>query len=98
MLSDPFKTYLGDRLGLFSNCNLLELLPKVVGLYSLYVEEEFEARTLLYLSADAFIPEHRTDEYLSREYRRVSTNNFATNLAEFLAVCQMTEAVQLIQF
>src|SRR2546429_3520343 len=33
MLSDPFKTYLGDRLGLFSNCNLLELLPKVDGFY-----------------------------------------------------------------
>jgi len=90
MLSDPFKTYLGDRLGLFSNCNLLELLPKVDGFYSLYVEEEFEARTLLYLSADAFIPEHRTDDYLSREYRQVSTNNFATNLADFLGVCQMT--------
>ena len=98
MLSDPFKTYLGDRLGLFSNCNLLELLPKVDGFYSLYVEEEFEARTLLYLSADAFIPEHRTDEYLSREYRRVSTNNFATNLADFLGVCQMTAPGELFQW
>ena len=98
MLSDPFKTYLGDRLGLFSNCNLLELLPKVDGFYSLYVEEEFEARTLLYLSADAFIPEHRTDDYLSREYRQVSTNNFATNLADFLGVCQMTAPGKLFDW
>jgi hypothetical protein len=53
-LSDPFSDYLGVRLGLLDNCNLLDGLPKVDGFYSLYVREEFETEKMLYLSSGDF--------------------------------------------
>ncbi|HYV30918.1 MAG TPA: hypothetical protein VEO53_07435, partial [Candidatus Binatia bacterium] len=39
LLPDVANTYLGHRLGLYFNCNLLENLPKAGGFYSLYLPE-----------------------------------------------------------
>ena len=98
MLSDPFNTYLGERLGLFSNCNILDGLPKVDGFYSLYVKEEFEARRLLYLSTNTIPARSSNDAALSLEILSISSNRFVTNLADFLVVCQITAPGALFEW
>jgi hypothetical protein len=54
--STPIETLLGQRRTLFSDCNLIERVPKVNGFYSLYLKEEADVRTLLYQTTNAFIP------------------------------------------
>jgi len=44
--------YLGNRLGLFSNCNLLDNIPKLNGFFSLYLREADQIWALLYLSGN----------------------------------------------
>lgn len=46
--SKPLTDYICSRLGLFSNCNLLEEIPKLNGFYSLYLREASEIASLLY--------------------------------------------------
>ena len=48
LLPDVANTYLGHRLGLYFNCNLLEDLPKAGGFYSLYLTEQIETIFALY--------------------------------------------------
>jgi len=67
-LPDPLDTYLGHRLGLYFNCNLLEGLAKVDGMYSLYLREQLRVLFLLY----------------------APTDSYASNLADFLAVSQIS--------
>jgi hypothetical protein len=40
MLSDSYKDYVGRRIALFGNCNLLDNIPTADGFYSLYVREQ----------------------------------------------------------
>jgi len=47
MQTDAFRTYVGHRLGLYDNCNLLENLPKTDGFYSLYLPYESRMRGIL---------------------------------------------------
>ena len=48
--------YIGNRLGLFSNCNLLEDIPKVNGFFSLYLREAHQVCSLLYPPVNANLP------------------------------------------
>jgi len=90
LLSDPYNTYLNDRLGLFSDSNLLDGVPKVDGFFSLYPQEEFEARTALYISTNVLPKNYMNEKFLTAELFHISTNNFAANLADFVGVCQIT--------
>ena len=56
LLSDPGKTLLCHRLGLFSNLNLLEDLPKAGGFYSLYLAAEREVYAQVHLSDKSVLP------------------------------------------
>ncbi|MBU6399229.1 MAG: hypothetical protein KGS61_02835 [Verrucomicrobia bacterium] len=47
-LENPAEYYAFDRLGLFSNCNLLDDVPKVNGFFSLYVRETARVEGLIY--------------------------------------------------
>jgi hypothetical protein len=47
-VSEGLKHYVGHRLGLFSNCNLLDGIPKVNGFYALSLREPNDVRSLLY--------------------------------------------------
>lgn len=40
--------YVGNRLGLFSNCNMLDSIPKVNGFFSLFLRESERVRAYLY--------------------------------------------------
>jgi Bacterial membrane protein YfhO len=51
-VSEGLKQYIGNRLGLFSNCNLLDDIPKLNGFFSLYLREADQVRALLYLSGN----------------------------------------------
>jgi hypothetical protein len=51
--TEPAEIVLGHRRTLFSNCNLIEGVPKVNGFFSLYLKEEADVRTLLYRSTNA---------------------------------------------
>ncbi len=53
---DPLNYYLGLRRSLYSNCNLLDGVPKVDGFFALYVREEAVVRQLLYGGTNAFLP------------------------------------------
>lgn len=44
---DPAEIVLGHRRALFSNCNLIEGVPKLGGFYPLYLKEEAEMRAML---------------------------------------------------
>jgi len=98
LLSDPFNTQLGCRLGLFADCNLLDGLPKVDGFYAIEIKEEFEARETLYLSTNTVPENYMNKDFLSRGIFYVATNNFATNLADFLGVCQITAPGKLFDW
>lgn len=56
LLPDPGKTLLCHRLGLFSNLNLLEDLPKAGGFYSLYLAAEREVYEQVHLSEKSVLP------------------------------------------
>jgi hypothetical protein len=62
LLADPFNSYLGTRLGLSNDCNLLEDIPKVDGFYSLYLREERQVRARLYFSTTTIL--ERLADYL----------------------------------
>ena len=51
-VSEGLKQYIGNRLGLFSNCNLLDDIPKLNGFFSLYLREADQVWELLYLSGN----------------------------------------------
>jgi hypothetical protein len=98
LLSDPFNTYLGARLGLFADSNLLDGVPKVDGFYSLYVLEQIEVRSALSLSTNVLPTNYLSNEFFSRQIYYISTNYFATNLADFLGVCQITAPGKLFDW
>ena len=56
LLPDVANTYLGHRLGLYFNCNLLENMPKAGGFYSLYLPEQVETMFVLYLPTNGIAP------------------------------------------
>ena len=47
-VSEGLNHYIGNRLGLFSNCNLLDGIPKVNGFFSLYLREADQVCSRLY--------------------------------------------------
>ncbi len=49
--------YLGNRLALFSNCNLLDGIPKVNGFFSLYLRETDQICAMLYASQQTEPPQ-----------------------------------------
>lgn len=55
-LSSGVLDYLASRQGLFSNCNLLEDIPKINGFYSLYLREPQEIWALVYQKTNATLP------------------------------------------
>jgi hypothetical protein len=55
-VSEGFNRYILNRLGLFSNCNLLEDIPKVNGFFSLYLRETDQVCSLLYPQRPADLP------------------------------------------
>ena len=73
-------------------------MPKVDGFYSLYVKEEFEARSILYLSTNSVPTNALNDKFLAHDIFYISTNYFATNLADFLGVCQITAPGRLFDW
>jgi len=60
IVSNAFEGYLGCRLGLYDNCNLLEDMPKIDGFYSLYLPNEREVRFRLVASSNS-IPQRLAD-------------------------------------
>jgi hypothetical protein len=56
LLADTFNTYLGHRMGLYFNCNLLDGVAKVDGFYPLYLSEQLEALFALYAPTNGFAP------------------------------------------
>ena len=97
LLSDPFNTYLGTRLGQFSDVNSLDGLPNVDGFYSLYVKEEYEAVSTMYFSTNT-LPENYFDkEFMARGIPYISTN-YVTSLADFLGVSQITAPGKLFDW
>ena len=54
--TEGLNHYLGNRLGLFSNCNLLDDIPKVNGFFSLFLREADQVVSLLYASQKIEIP------------------------------------------
>jgi len=53
----PLDQYLGNRLGLFSNCNLLDGIPKVNGFFSLYLRETDQVCAMLYAPQQSELPQ-----------------------------------------
>ena len=51
--SNPLNDYLCSRLGLFSNCNLLDGIPKLNGFYSLYLREAAEVISMIYTTTNS---------------------------------------------
>jgi hypothetical protein len=56
IVSDPANNFLVKRLGYFSDCNLLDEVPKVNGFLSLYPKECGELTSVLYGSTNASFP------------------------------------------
>jgi hypothetical protein len=54
--ADPRHDYSVNRLGLFSNCNLLEGIPKIKGFFSLYLRETDALLSLIYERGDDPLP------------------------------------------
>jgi hypothetical protein len=52
----PLDQYLGNRLGLFSNCNLLDGIPKVNGFFSLYLRETDQICAIPYAPRQTELP------------------------------------------
>jgi len=58
--------YLAKRLGYFSDCNLLDSVPKVNGFFSLYPQENAALTWLLYSSTNSF---PHLEDFLSVAYK-----------------------------
>jgi hypothetical protein len=54
--SVPRNDYIVNRAGLFSNCNLLEDIPKLNGFYSLYLRDADDVRNLIYAGTNGPLP------------------------------------------
>jgi hypothetical protein len=54
--STPRNDYIVNRAGLFSNCNLLDNVPKLNGFYSLYLREADDVRKLIYEGTNGPLP------------------------------------------
>jgi hypothetical protein len=54
--SQPMNDYIVSRAGLFSNCNLLDQIPKVNGFYSLYPREIHDVVNAIYQSTNQSLP------------------------------------------
>jgi len=78
LLPDVANTYLGHRLGLYFNCNLLEDIPKAGGFYSLYLPEQVSTMIALYAPTNGIAP--ALADFLS-----VSQINSETNMLEWTA-------------
>ena len=78
LLSDLADTYLGHRLGLYFDCNLLEDIPKAGGFYSLYLTEQIEAIFALYAPSNGIAP-------ALADFMSVSQISSASNLLEWTA-------------
>ncbi len=55
-LTTPVEDYLGRRLALHSNCNLLDDFPKLNGFYSLFLKEADRVNLLFHARTNANIP------------------------------------------
>jgi hypothetical protein len=78
LLPDVAKTYIGHRLGLYFNCNLLEDIPKAGGFYSLYLTEQLETLLALYATTNGIAP-------ALADFMSVSQISSATNMLEWTA-------------
>ena len=78
LLPDVANTYLGHRLGLYFNCNLLEDIPKAGGFYSLYLTEQLEAIVALYAPTNSFAQ-------ALADFMSVSQISSETNMLEWTA-------------
>jgi hypothetical protein len=58
---DPLENYAAARLALRDDCNLLELIPKVDGFYSLYIRGEREVRAHFYFATNVSLPKGMAD-------------------------------------
>jgi hypothetical protein len=56
IVSDPANNFLAKRLGYFSDCNVLDAVPKVNGFFSLYPRECGEVTSVLYGSTNTSFP------------------------------------------
>ena len=63
IMSEPGENYLIKRLGYFSDCNLLDGVPKVNGFFSLYPQECGELTSVLYQSTNVSFP--RLEDFMS---------------------------------
>lgn len=54
--SDPINNFVVKRLGYFADCNVLDVVPKVNGFFSIYPLEGGELNALLYLSTNTCSP------------------------------------------
>jgi hypothetical protein len=55
-LPNAAEDYMRKRMGLYCNCNLLENIPKVNGVFSLHLREAEQVNTLMYGSTDRHFP------------------------------------------
>ena len=78
LLPDVANTYIGNRLGLYFNCNLLEDIPKAGGFYSLYLMEQLETLLALYVPTNGIAP-------ALADFMSVSQISSSTNLLEWTA-------------
>ena len=78
LLPDVAKTYVGHRLGLYFNCNLLEDIPKAGGFYSLYLTEQLETILALYVPTNGIAP-------ALADFMSVSQISSETNILEWTA-------------
>ncbi len=72
------NTYLGHRLGLYFNCNLLEDIPKAGGFYSLYLTEQLDTIFALYAPTNGIAP-------ALADFVSVSQISSETNMLEWAA-------------
>ena len=77
MLTKPAEDYIGRRVGLFGNCNLLDDLPVVDGFYSLYLKEQRAVWSAIFYSPSNAFPEGLVD------FLGVSQLTHRTNLFEW---------------
>jgi len=78
LLPDVANTYIGHRLGLYFNCNLLEDIPKAGGFYSLYLPEQVLTMVALYA------PTNGIAQALA-DFMSVSQISSETNMLEWTA-------------
>ncbi|MEW6157006.1 MAG: hypothetical protein AB1813_06210, partial [Verrucomicrobiota bacterium] len=73
-IEDPTRFYPSRRAALYSNCNLLEGMPKVNGFFSLYPKHLADVQTLLYAATNTHLP--GLNAFLGVSHRTSSGNLF----------------------